>query len=178
MPNLCLFNDNTLAGPEQLVQVFPVLDSRVRGLCVKPYDGHKKGCPNFNDPKHSHRCPPGAPLFDTYFDLNQPVYVVLNEFDLAQHVTRMKLRNPTWTDRQLRCVLYWQQTARKQLSEKLEAALAILLGYEATWCPEGMGVNVTATLENAGILLEWPPIRIARQVAFLAKPHSSRIEKA
>lgn len=169
MVNLSLF-DNIPSEPQPLVQVFPVIDSRVRGLCVKEYEGHKKGCPNFNDPKHSHRCPPGAPFFDKYFDMAKPVYAVVNEFDLAAHIARMAARNPAWTDRQLRCVLYWQPAARKQLRVKVDAALATLPGYEATWCPEGMGVNVTATLEAAGVVLEWPPQRIARQVAFLATP--------
>lgn len=163
--NLSLFDYN---DQEPLLRVFPVIDSRVRGLCARPYEGHKKGCPNFNDSKHSHRCPPGAPLFDKHFDLGQPVYAVVNEFDLAAHMTRMAERNPSWTDRQLRCVLYWQPTARKQLSMLIDAALATLPGYEATWCPEGMGVDVTATMQRAGVTLEWPPMRIARQVAFLA----------
>lgn len=164
--NLNLFpTDNPLLTP-----VTPVIQNSVRGLCVRPYEGHKKGCPNFNDPKHAHRCPPKAPFFAEHYDLGQPVFAVINEFDLGAHMKRMKERNPGWTDRQLRCVLYWQGTARKQLKAKIEAALATLPGYEATWCPEGMGVNVTLTLKEAGIDLEWPPNKIARQVAFLAKP--------
>ena len=146
------------------------MDSRVRGLCAKPYEGHKKGCPNFNDPKYSHRCPPGAPLFDKHFDLGKPVYAVVNDFDLSGHVNRMRSANPKWSDRQSYCVLYWQGTARKQLNAKIEATLAVLPGYEATWCPEGMAVNVTETLLAIGIELEWPPVRIARQVALLAVP--------
>lgn len=155
--------------PQPLVQVIPVLDSRVRSLCINPYEGHKKGCPNFGDAKHSHRCPPGAPLFDNHFDLARPVYAVVNEFDLAAHMAKMARNNPTWTDRQLRCVLYWQGTARKQLKEKIVKGLSLCpAGYDVTWCPEGMGVNVTATLEAVGIILEWPPKKIVRQVALLA----------
>jgi hypothetical protein len=30
-----------------IVQVNPVIDYSVRGLCVKPYYNHPKGCPNF-----------------------------------------------------------------------------------------------------------------------------------
>lgn len=87
---------------------------------------------------------------------------------------RMAAKNPSWSDLQLRCVLYWQQTARKQLAVKIETALTALPGYEATWCPEGMGVNVTATLEQVGIILEWPPQQIARQVAFLGMPKTEQ----
>jgi predicted metal-binding protein len=159
MSNLNLF-ENTVAA----IEVDPQIDYQVRGLCVKPYPLHPKGCPNVGK---CDRCPPKAPLFHEAFDLTQPVYAVVNEFDLAAHVERMKAANPQWTDRQLYCVLYWQGTARKQLKAKIEAALSSFHGYEATWCPEGMGVNVTETLAAIGIELEWPPKRIVRQVALL-----------
>jgi hypothetical protein len=35
-----------------------------------------------------------------------------------------------------------------------------------------MGVNVTETLRLEGIVLEWPPVRIARQVALIAYPNN------
>lgn len=160
--NLDLFEDNT---PATLLQVKPVIDYSVRALCTTPYPLHPKGCPNVGK---CDRCPPAAPLFDKAFDLELPIFAVINEFDLAGHVERMRQKNTTWSDRQLRCVLYWQGTARKQLNAKIEAALAAAPGYEATWCPEGMGVNVTETLASVGIVLEWPPERIVCQVALLA----------
>lgn len=169
--NLSLFDDNNLPEVEPLLRVCPVMDSRVRGLCVKPYGNNKKGCPNFNDPKHAYRCPPGAPFFDRYFDLSRPIYAVVNDFPYGEHVKRMlatpKKDGSARSLDEAKCVLYWQNTARKQLQAKIYAALATLPGYEATWCPEGMGVNVTETLAKAGITLEWPPKQIARQVAFL-----------
>jgi len=152
---------------KELLRVCPVLDYTVRGLCVRPYPLHPKGCPNVGK---CDRCPPDAPLFDEVYDISSPIYAVVNEFDLAGHVARMAAKNPAWSDRQLKCVLYWQNTARKQLSEKIEVALAALPGYTATGCPEGMGVDVTATLSQVGIILEWPPVRVARHVALLAKP--------
>jgi len=48
--------------------------------------------------------------------------------------------------------------------------LSKLDGYRAETCPEAMGVNVTLTLDAEGITLEWPPVRIARQVALIAYP--------
>jgi hypothetical protein len=32
-----------------------------------------------------------------------------------------------------------------------------------------MGVNVTATMDNAGIMLEWPPKNVAYQIALAGK---------
>lgn len=112
-------------------------------------------------------------MFDRVYDMSAPVYAVVNEFDLAGHMSRMAAKHPQWSDRQLRCVLYWQGTARKQLRIKVAEALKGLPWYTDTWCPEGMGVNVTATMEAVGVTLEWPPEQIVRQVAFLGFPFSN-----
>jgi hypothetical protein len=183
--NLNLFDDNSMPAAEPLLQVYPVIDYSVRGLCPKPYHGHKKGCPKFGDPKHAHRCPPGASFFDKYFDLTSPVFAVINDFDLEGHMAEMKQRprkdKKPWTEDQLRCVLYWQngEKGRIRLRRLIDKAMSQeeCRGYEATECPEGMGVNVTETLKRVGVTLEWPvsQIKTVRQVAFLAKP--SRINK-
>lgn len=162
MPN----GEQVSVSTPDVVLVVPVIDYSIRELCTKPYPLHPKGCPNVGK---CDRCPPTAPLFDKVFDLGQPVYAVINQFDLAGHMAKMAIRNPHWSDRQLRCVLYWQGTARKQLRSRIISALISLPGYSATSCPEGQGVDVTATLAATGVWLEWPPVNIVRQVAFLGK---------
>ena len=37
-------------------------------------------------------------------------------------------------------------------------------------CPEGAGVNITETMKNAGIILEWPPVNYTYQVALAGIP--------
>lgn len=151
-----------------MIQVFPVIEPVVRELCTAPYAGHPHGCPNFGNRE---TCPPQALLFFSVYDLAQPVYAVINEFDLGRHVVNMRAAHPKWSDRQLRCVLYWQGTARAALKQKVIEALRTLpVGFKAEMCPEAMGVNITETLRRAKIHLEWPPVHIARQVALLAKP--------
>jgi predicted metal-binding protein len=155
-----------------LIQVTPILDESVRRLCRRPYPGHPHGCPNWG---RKLGCPPDARLFGQAFDISQPVYAVVNEFNLGAHVERMRLKHPGWSQRQLVCCLYWQAGARRDLQGKImEAFLELkrkgLLNYKAVSCPEAMGVNVTETLQAVGIELEWPPVRIARQVALLGKP--------
>ena len=153
-----------------LVRVSPVLDPSVRGLCCRPYDLHPRGCPNFGQRA---TCPPQASLFFSVYDAARPVWAVVNEFDLGAHVERMRGAHPDWSDRQLRCVLYWQGGARAQLARMLAAALRAMPGTRAETCPEAMGVDVTATLAAEGIALEWPPVRIARQVALIAYPNTA-----
>lgn len=150
-----------------LIRVIPAFDPAVRELCRRPYPLHPKGCPNFGKRPS---CPPAAPLYGDFYDLSQPVYAVVNDFNLANHVAKMRAAHPDWSEAQLRCCLYWQPTARSQLAMKINAALASLSGYHAETCPEAMGINVTLTLRLVGIELEWPPLCIARQVALLAVP--------
>ena len=165
--NLSLFPD-TADISRLAIPIVPVIDHTVRALCASPYPGHKKGCPNIGK---CDRCPPAAPLFDQHFDMSQPFFAIINEFDLAGHVERMRDRNPAWSIAQLRCCLYWQPTARKQLEGKIKLVMQTeqFQGYEVTRCPEGMGMNVTETLQAVGIELEWPPVRIVRQVAVMGR---------
>jgi len=148
------------------ILVEPVIDLSVRGLCCRPYPGHPKGCPNFG---RKPGCPPEAPTIDQLLDLNKPVFAVFNEFDLMGHVKRMRERHPGWSCRQLVCCLYWQAGARKQLRANLCTFLRAKSGsaWRIVMNPEGAGVNVTATMESVGIMLEWPPRTSAYQVAFV-----------
>jgi hypothetical protein len=112
-------------------------------------------------------------MFSDIFDLSRPVFAIVNEFNLAAQVERMRQSNPTWTERQLECCLYWQPRARKQLSGAIKAFLWEHPDYRADACPEAGGVNVTETLRRAGIDLEWPPKKIVRQVALAAKERAA-----
>ena len=139
-----------------------------RGLCVKIYSNHKKGCPNYG--KNDQRCPPNVPIFDTVYDLSKPVYAIYNIFSFKNHIERMREKHLKWSQRQLECCLYWQGKARKQLRERIEVFESIFKGYVITNCPEGMGVNVTKTMENVGIEIEWPPCNVTYQIAFAGQP--------
>lgn len=160
----------TISDHNFLIQIKPVVDYSMRALCAKPYRGHKRGCPKQG--KGIPTCPPDAPLFDQYFDMTKPFFAVVNEFDLADHSRKLAVRHPEWTERQLRDCLYWQGTAQKMLERKVQQALDTpdLKGFIATYCPEAMGVNITETMKSAGIDLEWPPIKIVRQIAILGLP--------
>jgi len=158
---------NTLNS--KVLAVYPIIDSSVRGLCAQPYPRHPKGCPKFNAGHAT--CPPAAPRFYDVFDIKFPVYAIVNEFDMAGHVSTMQQRHPTWSDAQLRNCLYWQAGARAELRRKVTATLKqeSFSGYGFTMCPEAMGVDVHITLLQEGVLLEWPPVNIARQVALIGR---------
>lgn len=150
--------------------VIPVLDPLMRALCTQSYPGHKKGCPNYG--KRA-TCPPSAPLLGDVFDLSKPVFAVWNIFDFDRHVSRMIYRHPAWSQRQLECCLWWQGTARAALQRRImhfRKMVADAPYMTATECPEAMGVNVTETMKQVNVILEWPPKNYAVQVALAGVP--------
>lgn len=148
---------------EGIIEVRPVIIRPVHSLCLRPYPNHKKGCPRYGKKKD---CPPGIPMFDSFYDLSKPIYAIYNKFDFKGHVDHMRAKLPDWSKRQLECCLYWQGTARKLLKERIEI-FARLTGrkYIVNTVPEAMGVNVTETMKRVGIELEWPPVNVAYQIA-------------
>lgn len=151
-------------------RVTPVLLECTPGsLCAKRYPGHTKGCPNFG--KRS-TCPPQADLWTPEYFANKTAYAVWNQFHFGEHVERMRARHPGWTQRQLANCLYWQGTARKQLTREIQDFTTWLEDVRSgitVLCvnriPEAHGLNVTMTMASNGILLEWPPREWAYQVA-------------
>jgi hypothetical protein len=147
--------------------VTPIVDPSVRGLCVKPYPLHAKGCPNFDKRPN---CPPSARLITQILDMSKPVWAIFNRFDLAAHVERMRSKHPNYSDRQLYCCLYWQGHARKQLREEIKRFQKEISGKAVVSCPEACGMNITATMNSIQIALEWPPRKYAYQVVIAGEP--------
>lgn len=153
--------------------VKPVIDLSVRQLCYQPYPNHPKGCPNYGK---RDTCPPKAPFFDEIFDLNKPILAVWVSFDLTAHRTRMLKKHPNWTRRQQDCCLYWQGSVNKRLRINVAHHITRHVLFDnnkfliVTYVPEAMAVNVTETMKNAGVELEWPPENKVIKVAFIGCP--------
>lgn len=128
-----------------------VTNEKVRDWCLLPYPGHPKGCPNY---AVAAKCPPSAPHVSDYFDLSRDLWLVHSEFDLLGHMQRMKAKHSSWSDRQLKCVLYWQPTSRKELKFRRMIASINTGANQWTDIPEAMGVNVYATAALAGLRLQ------------------------
>ena len=132
-----------------------------RELCVRPYPGHPRGCPNYGKKVG---CPPGMPFVEDIIDVRKQTFVIWNRFDLGLHIARMRQRHPEWSERQVRCCRYWQGTARSRLYELLGFFSFEHPGMAIVECPEATGVDVTATMSRIAIDLEWPPMKWAYQV--------------
>lgn len=143
------------------VLVTPVINLKCKGYCKLPYPGHKNGCPNFD---HKLGCPPNTLNIDQIIDFSKPIYIIYNSFNLHEHVKKMNDKHPNWSERQLKCCLYWQPKARKQLKEEVIKFLKEFPEYTIVKCPEANGVDLTETMKNVGINLEWPPKQITYQI--------------
>lgn len=157
-------------GTKMQVKIPPeklVVDYSIRELCPKSYPNHKLGCPNFGKRP---TCPPRSPFLEDAYDLSKSFWVVWIEFNIGVHISRMARKHPEWSQRQKECCLYWQGTANRLLKDAVVDIEYYLNGtgnWKTTFCPEAMGVNVTATMKNIGVELEWPPQNIVRKVALI-----------
>lgn len=140
--------DKGISGVIEAAKI--VVSLKTGEWCLRQYPGHPKGCPNYNK---KDGCPPNASFITEIMDLKKPVYIAFSEFNLSEHVERMRSKHPTWTDRQLKNVLYWQNTSRSQMRRARIARVRngadlILI------CPEAHGVNVYATCFCSGLRLQ------------------------
>lgn len=142
-----------------------VLQKEVREWCRFSYPGHPKGCPNYGIKK---TCPPKIPLVQEIFNLKKPHYLGIISFDLATHMKNMALKHPDWSNRQLRCCLYWQGKIKKELKILCEQFVKNMKGYDYTSSPEAMGVNVFRTLHYCGIKIRKCAYPILYKVALIA----------
>ena len=142
-----------------------VLNDQVGRWCQLSYPNHPKGCPKYGKDK---KCPPNAPKIKDYFDFDKPIWLVHSEFNLSNHILKMKEKHPGWSERQCKNVLYWQGTSRKQLRQRCIAAFLETGANIHTFVPEAMGVNVYLTARLAGLKLERiRHLKICRHVALV-----------
>ena len=129
--------------------------------CELPYPGHKKGCPNYE------RCSK-LPRIGEYFDLTKPHWFAVIPFNLHRHVSKMINLHPKWSERQCRCVLYWQNGVKSQLDTFCQFWIWGR-GENLIWhkIPEAMGVNVMLTMKRMGQPIEIKPKFLVRKIALI-----------
>lgn len=151
-----------------------IVDYRAREWCKLPYPGHPKGCPNFG---HKATCPPQVCCIEGFIDLGKPMWLVVEAFDLRGHMDRMKATHPTWSNRQARCVLYWQASVNKRLQE----ACSVQAQHENgvyTVCPEAMGVNVILTAKQLGLPVHNRPRDVVFKIGLVGSSTTAKEKTA
>ena len=135
-------------------------------FCAHPYADHPKGCPNYP------QCPDDEDRFTMQelqsLEHDYDWFGVIEEFDLKTHAQKLKQKHLDWSERQCRCLLYWQGGVRKRLLSK-----AMSFQFEANCSsillsiPEASGINVFATMEKAGIIIEKHPDTVRKVMLVL-----------
>jgi len=141
-----------------------VIEYGTREWCLLPYPDHPKGCPNFGK---SNVCPPFAPYVEDFVDLTRPLWLIVEEFDLRSHVARLLSTHENWSDRQARCVLYWQGGVKSRLRASAKQFCLEYPGTHHTLCPEAMGVNVIATGRSVGLPIQSSPLNTIFKIALV-----------
>jgi len=140
-----------------------VYDERARDgtWCMAPYPNHPKGCPNF--PK----CCESRTDFNEYQDYDW--FAVVEEFNLKNHAEKMKEKHQGWSERQARCVLYWQNSLRKRLREEVQKFAVPLMGDIILDIPEACGINLFATMAKHDLYLKTNPDMVYK-IMMVGKP--------
>lgn len=138
------------------------INMKARKWCLLPYPDHPKGCPNYGK---RNTCPPDAPLVEDFIDTEQSMYLIVVEFDLGAHIRKMLQTHHGWSERQAKCVLYWQAGVNKRLENECKLFMWSHPNMVTTRCPEAMGVNVITTAQIAGIPVKVKPEGIVYKIA-------------
>lgn len=148
------------------------IDKRVGLWCQLTYPNHPQGCPNHGK---KNWCPPHAPLVSEFFNLNKRHWFLITEFDFIQYVEAFRIKHPAWSERRLRCVLYWQNKVRSIQWQQIADFRNQYSNTIFTQLPEAMCVNVLHTLQHLKIDFETKPKTKVLKVALIGYQNPSFI---
>ena len=148
-----------------------------RSMCIRPYKGHKNGCPNFGKLP---TCPPNIPcMYDQMFDMSD-VYAVVTTYYLEEYFEERRKKRPDLPEGQIQNIRNWQPTALKEndyaISEFYRENPNLYI-YVSTRLLECMGVDVVGTMKEVGLYIKFPVKEIAYRVSFVARVLDGSLEK-
>ncbi|MBQ6285549.1 MAG: hypothetical protein IJK67_04495 [Bacilli bacterium] len=148
-----------------------------RSMCIRPYPGHKDGCPNYGKLP---TCPPDIPsMYDQIFDTSN-VYAVVTKFNLKEYFDKRRANRPDLPEGQITNIRNWQPIAIKENDYAIcefYKENPNLSDYVSTRLLECMGVHVIDTMKEVGIELKFPVKDYAYRVAFAAKTNEGALEE-
>lgn len=161
---------------------------KVQNYCLLPYPHNPKGCMNRGKfrpldgfpqeckPRIIRECPPTIEqivegsrekllLIDDIFDFSQPLYALWIEFalgkDAEERYQRTRAEHPDRKPEHCYNKLWWQNRARRQLSDEVIRFLGMYPLAIVDLCPEAHGVNLDSSMAKIGIEFpwykQWPP---------------------
>ena len=149
----------------------------IEDLCYRPYPNHPKGCPNIDKCERLN-----IPNFEIIIEYGEYkfFYLIYAKFDFKQYKELRKEEHSNWSENQVKCVLYWQNSVKKLLSEfinmltltKQDYILGCGYGLKIKFrkyvgSMENSCINVFSTCKLNGIKLEIRPKNIIYLVCLL-----------
>jgi len=141
--------------------------------CIFPYPDHLNGCPQYNK---SSLCPPKIDTFTLSLEKYAHFYLFYAKFNLQTYIEKMRVLHPEWSERQLRNLIYWQNSVKKILKDYIldydykrfdSLLLGCGSGFDSAPSMEAVGINVLATLRKNHISYEVKPKTFVRLVCLL-----------
>jgi DNA modification methylase/predicted metal-binding protein len=83
--------------------------------CLRPYDRHPKGCPNYN----KELCPPHSPYFKKEVDNYKYFCLIYIVFDFKEYKNLRREKHKDWSERQLGNRRHWQNSVKKLLKDEI-----------------------------------------------------------
>lgn len=139
---------------EKFITLTTLICADTAKWCKLPYGTHKGGCPNYSKKLG---CPPNV---ESILNDGELVFLVGVCFDILGWAGYMKSKHAKWSDKQCRCLLYWQPRVRRVLGEYYKDILkqrTLPTGTKLIRNPEGAGADITKMMEKLGKPLQWPP---------------------
>ena len=145
---------------------------KTRLWCQLPYPNHPKGCPNYYK---NPNCPPSAKFMKKILSDYLHFYLIYAKFDLKIQKERMLLLHPNWSNRQANCLLYWQNSVKKELKNYIKKIYIMNKNFDLfllscgsgfnsndynqgkVYSMEAAGIDVFKTLKNNNISFEIKP---------------------
>jgi len=167
----------------------------IEDFCYRPYPNHPKGCPNIDKCEWLN-----IPNFETILEYGKPkfFYLIYAKFDFFKYwLLRLleAIKTHTlnyWTTSRLECLLYWQHSVKKLLSEFINGLSLTKQDYlfgcgyglkiksqKYVGSMENSCINVFSTCKLNGIKLEIRPKNKIHLVCLLCakKPVSFKRRK-
>ena len=131
--------------------------------CLRPYDRHPKGCPNYN----KELCPPNTFYFKERVDEYDYFYLIYIVFDFKGYKDLRREEHKDWSEKQLGNRRHWQNSVKKVLKDEIlkiyglnrQNPIKYLLGcgsgfgnrsfkkyQDKVFSMEAVGINVLSTL--------------------------------
>ena len=148
-----------------------------RSMCIKPYNNHKNGCPNYG---RLQTCPPNIPcMYDQIFDVGD-VYAVVTKFYLEEYFNKRRKNRPDLAEGQIRNIRVWQPIAIKENDYAISEFYKEYPNknnYVSTRLLECMGVDVVNTMKEVGVFIKFPVEEFAYRIAFVARVYEDMLNK-